>query len=344
MVTILISTKDRPGELEQTLRALRRQDYPRLELLVIDDGSAESQEAIVRRSWPEARFIRHCEARGQSLRRSEGFEIAQGQYILQLDDDSAPLEDDLLRRAVTYLETHQEVGVIAFRIFNGSQLPAVLQPEQPRLVSSFVGCGALLRTQAARAAGGYLAFFGSEWEEDEFSLRLLRAGWAISFFPDLLIHHRLSPQNRRRARTWMRGFRNKLWAMVIHYPARRLFLEGTWVLALAAWDALRLLRPIWFLVGIGQMVAFLPQALRLRCPMSDPEMRRYDALRFRHVRHWEECENPAPVTASELWRWFCTRWRNRARQRSFWDRRPGDIGKSGIVSYEHEYVEREEPS
>lgn len=340
LVTIMISTKDRPEELERTLRELQRQDYPRLELLVIDDGSTESQEPVVKRNWPGARFIRHATAAGQSLRRSEGFELAQGRYILQLDDDSAPVDRDALRRAVAFSEAHPEAGVIAFRIFNGSHLPAGLPPQPARLVASFVGCGALLRAAAARAAGGYLAFFGNEWEEEEFSLRLLRAGWAIYFLPDVLIHHRVSPQNRRTARTWMRGFRNKVWAMVAHYPTGRLFVECAWVLALAAWDALRLLRPFHFFLGIGQIVVFLPRALRLRRPISDRAMRRYDALRFRDVRNREEYENPAPVTASELWRWFRTRWRNRPRRRSFWDRRPGDVGASDLVSFEHEYLEQ----
>lgn len=340
LVTIMISTKDRPVELERTLRELRRQDYPALELLVIDDGSAESLEPIVRRHWPEARVV-HCHPpAGQAARRSEGFRLAQGRYILHLDDDSAPVEPDAVSRAVSYMESHPEAGAIALRIFNGNDLPAALPPQTPRLVTSFVGCGALLRTEAACAAGGYLSFFGNEWEEQEFSLRLLRAGLAIYFFPGVLIHHRVSPQNRRTARTWMRGFRNKLWAMVIHYPASRLFVEPAWVLAVAACDAVRLLRPHYFLLGIGQFVAGLPRALRLRRPMPELIMRRYDALRFRDVRTWEEFENPATVTFAELWRWFRTRWRRRPRQRSFWDRRPGDVGTSEIVSFAHEFLER----
>lgn len=340
LVTIMISTRDRPAELERTLRELRRQDYPALELLVIDDGSSESLEPIVRRHWPEARLIRYHAPAGQAARRSEGFRLAQGRYILHLDDDSAPVEPDAVSRAVSHMESHPKAGAVALRIFNGNDLPAAPPPQTPRLVTSFVGCGALLRTEAARAAGGYRPFFGNEWEEQELSLRLLRAGWAIYFFPEVLIHHRVSPQNRRTARTWMRGFRNKLWAMVIHYPAPRLFVESAWVLALAAWDAVRLLRPHYFLLGIGQFIAGLPRAIRLREPMSNVALRRYDALRFRDVRTWEEFENPAPVSLSELWRWFRTRWRNRPRQRSFWDRRPGDVGASEIVSFAHEFLER----
>jgi GT2 family glycosyltransferase len=339
LVTIMITTKDRPAELERTLRELRRQDYPAVELLVIDDGSRESLESLVRGQWPEAAFVRHATAAGQAARRSEGFELARGRYILQLDDDSAPVDPDALRRAVTHMESRAQAGALAFRIFNGSQMPKVLPPQQTRLVCSFVGCGVLLRAEAVRTVGGYVPFFGNEWEEEEFGLRLLRAGWAIDFFPEVLIHHRVSPQNRRAARTWMRGFRNKLWAMVMHYPGRRLLVEPAWVLALAAWDAIRLLRPHYFLLGIVQFFAGLPRALRLRQPMSDLTMRRYDALRFRQVKTLEEFVNPSPLTAVEFWRWFLMHWRKRPRPRSFWDRRPGDVGKSEIVSFAHEFMD-----
>ena len=337
LVAVLISSKDRPDELARTLRELRRQDYPALELVVIDDGSKESLEPVVRRVWPQARFLRHMRAAGQSQRRSEGFHLSQGRYVLQLDDDSAPVAADAVRRAVRCCEADPSIAVVSFRIFNGAEPPATLPPAAPRFVSSFVGCGALIRAEAVCQVGGYRPLFGNEWEEEELSLRLLKAGWLLWFAPDILIHHRLSPLNRRTARTWMRGFRNKLWSMVMHYPLRRVLLEGAWVIALAAWDAVRLLRPHYYLLGIIQFFWGLPRALRLRDPMSTPALRRYDALRFREVVSREELEAPAPVSAGELWRWFLARWRNRPRQRSFWDRRPGDIGTSDTVRFAHEF-------
>jgi len=41
LITVLIATKDRPDDLRRTLCDLRRQDYPSVEMIVIDDGSAD---------------------------------------------------------------------------------------------------------------------------------------------------------------------------------------------------------------------------------------------------------------------------------------------------------------
>ena len=91
LVSVLIATKDRPDDLRRTLHELHRQDYRHLEMIVIDDGSAATLEPIVREEWPQAVYVRHAESAGQCQRRSEGFQVAKGEYILQLDDDSSPV-------------------------------------------------------------------------------------------------------------------------------------------------------------------------------------------------------------------------------------------------------------
>lgn len=336
LVTVLIATKDRPDDLRRTLQEVRRQDYPVLEMLIIDDGSRANLRTIVDEEWPDARFIRNENSAGQSQRRTEGFVLARGEYILQLDDDSAPVDPSALRTAVSLMMARPEIGILSLHIFNGPVLPAERPRAEPKYCVAFVGCGALCRTVAVQEQKGYLAFLQNEWEEDELSLRVLKAGWALYFSPEVLIHHHVSPQNRRSARTWMRGFRNKLWAHVMHYRLQRAVLEGAWVIGLACWDAVRLFRPHYLLLGLTQFAAGLPRAMRLREPMSPDVLVRYDALRFRTVRTEEEFQNPKGLNWKDLCSWFQA-WRNRPRQRSVWDRREGDIGRSETVAFAHEY-------
>lgn len=337
LVTILISTKDRPDDLRRTLGELRAQSYPATELLILDDGSVPPLESVVREQAPAARYMYHPESAGQSQRRSEGFLEATGDYILHLDDDSYPVQPDAISKAVQLMQSRPEIGVLSFYIFNGEHLPAELPALAPRYHASFVGCGALIRSAAIRQVGGYREFFGNEWEEEELSLRMMKAGWAIYFFPDVLVHHHVSPRNRRTPRTWMRGFRNKLWAIVMHLPARRVPIEAAWVLAIAAMDSVRLLRFRAFAQGIVEFLNGLPRAFRLREPMSSLVLRRYDAMRFSSLRTKEEWDAPPALRLRDIVRWFSGTWWNRPRQRSVWDHRPGDVGQSATVSYAHEY-------
>lgn len=336
-VSVLIATRDRPADLEHTLEHLFCCRDLICELIVIDDGSSALVEPLVRQHWPDAMFVRHRESAGQCQRRSEGFRLATGKYILQLDDDSAPVGRDTIARAVEILESRPETGILTFYIYNGSELPEHLDlPKDPRYTISFVGCGALIRKQAVLQTNGYIPFFGNEWEEEELSLQIMKAGWGLYFDPSLVIHHRVSPRNRRSERTWMRGFRNKLWALVMHYPLRRLPIEAGWVIALAGWDALRMLRVRYFVTGVWQFAAGLSKAMALRKPMPDIILRRYDCLRFKQILTQEEFTTPPVCTGLDIWKWFTGSWMNRARQRSFWDRRPGDTGASPTVAFAHE--------
>jgi GT2 family glycosyltransferase len=338
LITILITTKDRPDDLRRTLHELRRQDYSSIEMIVIDDGSTHRLETIVREEWPTAVYVRESESRGCPQRRSEGFLIAKGDYIVEFDDDSAPVAPDALSLAVKFMEDNRSVGILGFHICNSFVLPEDYSRPDAKYASNFVGCGVLFRTAAVRQVGGYQAFFEGEWEESEYSLRILKAGWSVYFFPDVLIHHRVSPLQRRMARSWARAFRNKLWAMVLHYPVNRLIVEGTWTLGLAAFDAVRLFRVNYFVKGLGQFLAGLPRAVRMRRPMSFETLKLYDALRFKRILTEEQFRSSPSCSLADFCRHYRRNWLNRPRQRSFWDRRSGDVGSGDTVMFAHELI------
>jgi GT2 family glycosyltransferase len=336
LVTVLITTRNRPEELRRTLIELRRQDYSDLELIVIDDGSHTEVKTVVREEWPGAVFVREEVSAGSPQRRSEGFARARGKYILEIDDDSHPVESNAIRRAVEVMERMPHIGALAFHVFNGQTVPANLGRPPAKYVSSFVGCGVLFRRSAILQTGGFCPFFQSHWEESELGLRFLKEGWSIYFWPEPLIHHRVSPLNRKHPVAWMRSFRNKLWSQVMHYPLDRLVIEGSWVVGVAVWDSIRLLRPHYLVCGLFELASGLPRAFRMREPMSRKALGLYDALRFRGVYTKSQLQGPPKIGIGDLAKWFGTWWR-RPRQRAVWDRRAGDVGHSEMVGFAHEY-------
>src|SRR5215471_2005254 len=100
LITVMIATRDRSSELRLTLELLRQQNYGHIEMVVIDDGSKEPIEPMVRDLWPQAIVIRHDESLGQCQRRNEGFSRAKGKFILQLDDDCCFKRSGYLENAV----------------------------------------------------------------------------------------------------------------------------------------------------------------------------------------------------------------------------------------------------
>ncbi len=118
LVTILIATKDRLPELRLTLSEQRKQQYSSLQMLVIDDGSKEPVGAAVLEEWPDAVVVRHETNAGQCVRRNEGFSLAKGEFILQLDDDCSLIDPTALALAVKTLRDNPKAE--RFSLFTSS--------------------------------------------------------------------------------------------------------------------------------------------------------------------------------------------------------------------------------
>ncbi len=337
----MIATRDRAAELCKTLELLRLQSYDPLELVIIDDGSRDPVEPLVRRVWPDAVIIRHRESRGQCERRNQGFAMAHGEFILQLDDDCSLIRPGDLARAIRYITAKPSAGALVFDLYNGPTLPDRLEPSSaaPGCVSSFVGAAVLLRSQALRPLCGYREFFLSHREEEELALQLLAAGWQILYWPEIVAHHRLSELNRNGIVSWQRGLCNEIWMLVLHIPTHRLPLEIAWKMTVGVLDALRLGRLAPFCSAIWRSLCGLKRAWRLRRPLSPLALRRYDALRFRGILSEDAFTDPPAIGWQDIRAWS-SRWRNRARDASIWETGGKTKGSSNIARYAHEVAGR----
>jgi glycosyltransferase involved in cell wall biosynthesis len=89
LVSAVVTTHNRPELLKRALDSVVAQSYPNMELIVVDDGSAESSEAIVEsyRDQIPVRFIRNETPKGACKARNLGIENAAGEFVAGLDDD-----------------------------------------------------------------------------------------------------------------------------------------------------------------------------------------------------------------------------------------------------------------
>lgn len=342
LVSAMIATRNRPEELRRTLQELKVLDYPNLEVIVIDDFSDVPVEPVVRSVFFEARVVRHEFNTGQCQRRSEGFRLAKGKYILHLDDDCCLTVPGDLHRAVAVMEQRPAAGVLAVYLYNGPELPSRLPNGSLHsgYVATFIGAAALIRTESVQATVGYRSFFGNDWEEDELCMQLLSGGHGVWFDPSLVAHHRLSSLNRASERTWMRGLRNRCWSIVLHMPWQRIPMELGWKLTMGGWDAVRLGRPRLYLRAIGEFSSGLGRVWALRHPFDGLALRRYDAIRSHPCLPEADFAQPPSRSWREIAAWW-HRWRNRARDRNLWDTGEGGTGTSYTAGYAHEYKDKE---
>ena len=106
-VSIVIPTKDHPEELRKCIDSIiKLTDYPRLELLIVDNGSAEAARADIEEYIQKIRIsakIKRAEYIYEpgkfnfSAMCNRGEREARGEYILLLNDDTEVIEEDWLK-------------------------------------------------------------------------------------------------------------------------------------------------------------------------------------------------------------------------------------------------------
>ncbi|MBI5896658.1 MAG: glycosyltransferase family 2 protein [Desulfobacterales bacterium] len=94
LVSVVVPTFNRAGEVAQAIDSVLAQTYPHWELIVVDDGSQDDTPRGLAAYGPRIRTIRQ-ENRGVSAARNRGILAAGGQFIALLDSDDYWLPDKL---------------------------------------------------------------------------------------------------------------------------------------------------------------------------------------------------------------------------------------------------------
>lgn len=87
-VSIIIPTFNRARTIKRAIESVLNQNYKYIEILVIDDGSTDNTEYIVKEiNSSKIRYIKSNDNKGVSAARNTGIENAVGEYIVFLDSD-----------------------------------------------------------------------------------------------------------------------------------------------------------------------------------------------------------------------------------------------------------------
>jgi GT2 family glycosyltransferase len=102
LVSVIIVTWNSASFLRRCLAALSAQTYPEIELIHIDNASADDSVAVVRECAPEATQIVNDSNRGFSAAVNQGVRVAGGEFVFLLNPD-AFLEPDYVSKLAAAL-------------------------------------------------------------------------------------------------------------------------------------------------------------------------------------------------------------------------------------------------
>jgi len=216
LVSVVVASYNHAPYIEACIRSVLEQRYPKVELLVVDDGSTD--DSVMRLRHLQARHdfdLRVQKNQGLVATLNEAIERARGQYIAPFGSDDIMLPQRLDLQ-VAHMQRHPETGICAGNIelidSSGEPLPAKRQKRRPARRLDFDALfmnlqpgppapTLLFRREAIEKVGG---FDPSVRVEDLFiELKIARAGYYIDVLAEVLARYRLHASNTYRNRRLM---------------------------------------------------------------------------------------------------------------------------------------------
>ncbi len=111
LISIVVPSFNQGGYLEQALQSILDQDYPRLELVVVDGGSTDDSVQIIHRYADRLSWWCSEPDSGQGQALNKGFSYISGDVLAWLNSDDLLLPGTLARVA-SYFDAHAGVDLV----------------------------------------------------------------------------------------------------------------------------------------------------------------------------------------------------------------------------------------
>lgn len=207
-VDVIILSWNRVDDTIAAIRSAACQVGVAKRILVVDQGS-DPENLQKLELFLQSEPVAELKKLGRNVGVAAGRNIASAMgcapHIVALDSDAEFADAHALQRAVGHLQCREHLCAIGFRItnfFTGENdatswdYAADNNPDRRFSATRFIGAGHAMRRSVFERVGGYderLFFCG---EEVDLCYRMLNTGYRISYMPDVVIRHKVSPEHR----------------------------------------------------------------------------------------------------------------------------------------------------
>ncbi|EOF4702624.1 glycosyltransferase [Klebsiella oxytoca] len=191
LVTIYIPTHNREKLVERAVKSVLSQTYKNLEVIICDDGSADSTWECLNKLKlldDRIRLLRNTEPRGACFSRNRCIEIAEGEYITGLDDDDEFLPDrvDVF---MNFIRCH-DYDILSSNLFYKSNKSMIKGERFHGVISkkmigyrNVIGNQVFTKTSIIKAVGGFDSN-APAWQDYDLWFRLINQGYHCYRLPD----------------------------------------------------------------------------------------------------------------------------------------------------------------
>lgn len=147
-ISVIIPTYNRAKLLPQAIESVLNQTFQDFELIIVDDGSTDNTEEIVKNFQEKdkrIKYLKHQKNKGPSATRNTGIKNSQGKYIAFLDADDIWLPQKIEIQLNKIKETNVNVIFSNWYIWNPKNNTKIkafdsnpIDAKQKNLISSLV--------------------------------------------------------------------------------------------------------------------------------------------------------------------------------------------------------------
>ena len=194
---LLTAAKNEEKYIGEAIESVLRQSVHPLVWFIVDDGSVDQTVSIVRRFAARNSFLRLHVTRNTSERNfgskdkaiNVAYELArefQFNFVGIQDADIAPGDNDYYKQLLNRFEANLKLGIAGGYIYEQSRNSWTSR--KGNSPDSVAGGIQMFRRVCYEQIGGYTPLYlgGEDWLAE---LDAKMAGWEVSAFPDMPIHH-----------------------------------------------------------------------------------------------------------------------------------------------------------
>jgi GT2 family glycosyltransferase len=239
IVSIVIPHWNGKSHLAACFDALRRQTYPHLEVLLVDNASTDGSGDFTQAHYPEVKLIQLDRNYGFTGACNAGIRAAQGQYVALLNNDTEA-DPHWVEALVRAFERHPDVGFLASKMLlfdkrdhlhtagdyygvdgwpgnRGAWQKDQGQFDRESYVFSACAGASVYKKRMLDEIGLLDDSFFFSMEDIDLAWRAQLAGWRCLFVPEAVVYHKLSATGGGVTSSFYDG-RNAFYVLVKNYP------------------------------------------------------------------------------------------------------------------------------
>ncbi len=199
LVSVIIPAYNGDRYIAEAVETVLNQNYPNVELIVVDDGSTDRTQQVLEPYFPQIHALSQSN-QGVAAARNQGIEAAQGELIALLDQDDRFLPDKLTAQ-VAIFQGNPTVGVVnsGWRLIDAEGHPiSTIEPwhDLPHLTletwltrTPILPSALMFRRELWQQVGGFDSRFDGV-DDVEFVWRLALAGCEAMWLPEVTVDYR----------------------------------------------------------------------------------------------------------------------------------------------------------